>query len=162
MARIIAYEASESVSKAISALAGQVAAALPGTTERPDMFALFPQVNAVKNTDKIIGAAFLGQVYLNMVYTRDYQFENERATLFLIKDSLGAAFAEWTMAASDAEKAAGQSTGLSYDENYCLLVANNYYGNVLAGLKNGRLAGAVNYTDRRHDFVAGWLNSLSK
>jgi hypothetical protein len=162
MARVIGYEASEAVDKALRVLAEEVAKTLPGTTEPPAMFALFPDDGAVKNSDKIIGASFLGQSFLNMVHTRDYQLGEDRLTLFLIMDTLGAAFADWLMTSSDAEKSAGQAVGLPFDESYCLLVTNNYYGNVIAGLKSGKLAGAINYTDRHRDFVAAWLNRLTR
>ncbi len=135
---------------------------LPGTTQRPAMFSLFPDDHVVANTDKIIGASFLGQSFFNMIYTRDYQFENEKLTLFMVTDTAGAAFANWVLATSDADKAAGKATGLPFDENYCLLVANNFYGKVLAGLRNGKLAGVVNYSELHRDFITAWLNSLTK
>jgi hypothetical protein len=162
MARVIGYEASEAVDRALRALAQEVAKTLPGTTEPPAMFALFPDEGAVKNTDKIIGASFMGQSFLNMVHTRDYQLGGDRLTLFLITDTLGATFADWLMNSSDVEKAAGQAVGLSYDDNYCLLIADTFAGNVIAGLKGGKLAGAINYTDRHRDFVAAWLNRLTQ
>ena len=162
MARVMGFEESEAVGKALRALAGQMANALPGTTQQPAMFSLFPSDHAVANTDKIIGASYLGQSFLNMIYTRDYQFENEKLTLFMVQDSSGATFANWVLATSDTDKAAGKAAGLPFDENYCLLVTNNYYGQVLAGLRSGHLAGVVNYTEQRSEFVSAWLNSLSK
>lgn len=162
MVRITGYNESEATGAALKSLATQLASTVPGTTEPPAMFELFPTAGIVPNTDKIIGASFLGQPFLNMVYTRDYQLENDKLTLFLVPDPVGETFAQWSERCSDAEKSAAAAAGLPFDENYHLSVANNYYGTILVGLKNGKLAGVLNYFDRHRQFFSGWLQNLPK
>ena len=162
MVRLTGYNESEATGAALKSLATQMASVLPGTTESPAMFKLFPTTGMVPYTDKIIGASFLGQPFLNMVYTRDYQYENEKLTLFLVSDPTGETFAQWFERSSDAEKSAAAAAGLPFDENYRLSVANNYYGTILVGLKNGKLAGVLNYFDRHRQFFADWLQTIPK
>jgi len=76
-----------------------------------------------------------------MVFTRDYQFENDRLTLFLITDKWGGAFADWLVESSDAEKAGGKATGLPFDEGYCLMVANNYFATLSPGSRTASSLG---------------------
>jgi len=161
MGRIVGYDESEATGAAIRGLAQHLAPVLPGTTRRPAMFSILPGDAAVANTDKIIGQGFLGQSFLRMVYTRDYVLAPDTLTLFLIDDPDGAVMAEWFGFVSDEEKSPVSLADMPFDENYSLLISNAYYGDVLAGLKNGKLAGVINFSDQHFEFVSQWLGSLS-
>ena len=159
MVRLVGYDASEATGRAIHALATNLAGSLSGTVEPPETFQLFPRDNAIAGTDKIIGEAFLGQAFLNMVYTRDYQMADDTLTLFLSDDPSGEAFAQWMQQVGDGW-GSPEANNPGYDENYYLLTPSSYYGDILAGLKNGKLVGVVNFSDQHQEFVADWLTSI--
>lgn len=160
MVRLVGYDASEATGRAIKALATNLAGSLSGTVEPPETFQLFPQDNAIAGTDKIIGEAFLGQAFLNMVYTLDYQMADDTFTLFLSDDPSGEAFAQWMQQVGDGWSSP-EANNPGYDEKYYLLTPNSYYGDILAGLKNGKLVGVVNFSEQHQEFVADWLTSIS-
>jgi len=162
MARIVGYDESEATGAAIRGLAEQIATVLPGTTQHPAMFALFPDEAAIANTDKIIGAGFLGQSFLNTVFARDYVLTPDTLTLFLVDDPDGAILARWFGYVSQEERSPVSLVDLPFDESYSLLITDDYYGDIIAGLKNGKLAGVINFSDQHYEFVSQWLGSLSR
>jgi hypothetical protein len=161
MVRMIAYDESDATVAAMKALAAYMSDVLPGTTDRPAMFDLFPVENAVNGSDRIVGEGFLGQASFQMVYTRDYDFGEETVTLFLSQDQDGAQFASYFSQTPEKERSAFGCDAFPFDENYCVVSNVGYYGEVLSGLINGKLAGTVNYSDQQKEFVIAWLNSLA-
>ena len=160
LARVIGFDESAATGEAIRGLATRVATLLPGTTDRPAMFALFPQEGAIANTDKLIGEAFLGQAFLKMVYTRDYTVSGDTITLFVLNDPDGAALAEWFSRVSEKEISPISLADLPFDEHYSLLISNPYYGDILTGLKNGKLVGMIKFSDQHFKFVSDWLATI--
>lgn len=161
LVRLVGFDTSEATRDAIRGLAGHMSSTLPGATGHPETFGLFPSGEVLAYSDKIVGEAFLGQSFLNMVYTRDYELGADTVTAFLLNDDNGTAIARWFESISENERSpAALAADLPFDENYYLLVDNSYYGNILAGLKNGKLVGVVNFSDRHHQFVSEWLASL--
>jgi hypothetical protein len=160
LARVIGFDESPSTGEAIRGLATQSAALLPGTSDKPAMFGLFPPQGVIANTDKIIGESFLGQAFLKMVYTRDYAVDSDTLTLFLSNDPNGEALASWFTQVSEQEKSPVALVDLPFDEHYSLLVANPYYGDILAGLRNGKLAGVIKFSGRHFKFVCDWLGTI--
>lgn len=157
MVRIIAYEESDAITSAMKTLAAHMASALPGTSDIPTAFNLFPGDNAIAGTDRIVGQAFLGQSFLNMIYQRDYLVGSDTISLFLADDRSGTMFARWIEAAGPD---AADNPDFSFDEDYYFMTPNSYYGDILVGLKNEKLAGVVNYSDQHKTFIADWLISL--
>jgi len=160
LARVIGFDETPATGEAIRSLATQVASLLPGASDRPAMFGLFPPEGVIANTDKMIGEAFLGQAFLKMVYTRDYAVSGDTITLFALSDPDGAALAEWFSKISDKEKSPVSLVDMPFDENHSLLITNPYYGDILAGLKKGKLVGMIKFSDRHFKFVSDWLTSL--
>lgn len=160
MVRLVAYDESEATEAALSGLAGKVAADLPGTIEPPEAFGLLPEENIFPGSDRMVGEAFLGQSFLNMVYQRDYLLGVDTVTLFLIDDAVGTSLAQWFEQVSEEERSPVSLVDLPFHESYYLLIANNYYGNILAGLKNGKLVGMINFSDPHQQFMSDWLSSL--
>ena len=161
MVRMIAYDESEATLTAIKALAAHLSTVLPGTTDRPAMFGLFPAGSAVDGSDKIVGEGFLGQASFHMIYTRDYAFGEETVTLFLSDDKDGVQFASYFAHTPEEDRSTADCIAFPFDENYCVFTNLSYYGEVLSGLISGKLAGVVNYSDQRKEFVVAWLNSLA-
>ncbi len=160
MVRLVGYDASESTTDAIERLAIHMSTSLTGASDPPETFRLFPEGHAIAYTDRIVGEAFLGHAFLNLVYTRTYQCVNDTVTLFVLEDITGEAFARWFQRVSADERSPAAVAELPYDEDYVLLTANSYYGDILAGLKNGKLAGVIGYSDQHRQFVSDWLATL--
>jgi len=157
MVRLVSYDASKVTASALKLLAGKLAADLPGTVEPPAAFGLFPRDNALTGSDKIVGEGFLGQGFLHMIYTRDYLVGSDTVTLFVADDPSGNMFAQWSEAPGPDHL---DASGLPFDDNYYFVAPNSYYGNILVGLKNGRLVGMINYADQDQQFMSDWLLSL--
>jgi len=157
MVRLVGYDASEATASALKGLAGKMATELPGTSQKPSLFGLFPEHQAIAYTDRITGEGFLGQAFLNMVYRRDYLVGSDTVTLFVADDRSGTMYAQWSEVPGPHALVA---VGLPFDEEYYFVVPNSYYGNILAGLKNGKLVGVVNFSDQHQEFVADWLTSI--
>jgi hypothetical protein len=160
IARVIGFDETPATGEAIRNLATQIASLLPGTTARPAMFDLFPQEGVIANTDKMIGESFLGYAFLKSVYTRDYVVGSDTLTLFVLNDPDGIALAEWFTQVSEKERSPVSLVDLPFDENYSLLITNPYYGDVLAGLRKGKLVGVIKFSDRHFKFVSDWLASI--
>jgi hypothetical protein len=158
MVRLVAYDESDATGAALRGLAGKLAADLPGTTEPPDVFGLFPQTGGLAGSDRIVGEGYMGQGFLTMVYTRDYSLGSDTVTLFVTDDQSGVVFAQWNDIPGP--KLLFRAGDLSYDEDYCFAVPNSYYGNILTGLKNGKLVGMINFSDDHTQFMADWLASF--
>jgi hypothetical protein len=157
---VIGFDETPATGEAIRGLATQVASLLPGTTDKPAMFGLFPPQGVIANTDKIIGEAFLGQAFLKWVYTRDYAVDSDTLTLFVSNDPNGEVLAAWFTQISEEERSPVSLVDLPFDEHYSLLVANPYYGDILAGLRKGKLAGVIKFSDRHFKFVSDWLAAI--
>jgi len=160
LVRVIGFDETPATGKAIRALATQIAVLLPGTSDKPAMFDLFPAQGVIANTDKIIGESFLGQAFLKWVYTRDYVVDGDTLTLFVLNDPSGEALASWFTQVSEKERSPVSLVDLPFDEHYSLLVANPYYGDILAGLKSGKLLGVIKFSDRHFKFVSDWLAAI--
>jgi len=161
LARVIGFDETPATGEAIRSLATQVASLLPGTSDKPTMFGMFPQQGVIVNTDKIIGEAFLGQAFLKMVYTRDYAVGSDTLTLFILNDPNGEALASWFTQISEKDRSSVSLVDMPFDENYSLLIANPYYGDILAGLKKGKLVGVIKFSEQNFKFMSDWLTSLS-
>ena len=158
---ITAFEQSDRVSQAITTAAELWSRLIPGTEERPGAFALLPDADAVAATETIYAESFLGQAALTEVYSRKYAANGDTLQLFVTDDQSGEKFLRWKEQI-DAEKIpAGPQADISFDEGLSIKFTHSYYGEVVAGLKGGRLAGVIGYKQEVRDFTAGWINSLA-
>jgi hypothetical protein len=154
--KLMAFDGAEAVRTAIRVMADRVNLRLPGTTELPGRFSLFPTDRLIEHTSKIYAASFLGHTFLSDVYTRDYSVDGNTITLLLAHDPEGVKFEEWRkLSAADVD-----TNGLPFDRGQVALVRDSYYGDLLAGSRSGYLAGVVGYTDNVSQFLSAWLESL--
>jgi len=158
--RVVAFEESELAAQAVLALASEIDSSLPGDNSLPATFSQFPAGAAVEATDMIYGESFLGQPFLTDVYSRKYVIDGDTLTLFISVDNAGDKFVRWfEVGAADGSAQPGPAE-IPYDDGRDFVVDNSYYGRIMVGLKNGKLAGMVNYDDSRKEFLSEWLLSL--
>jgi hypothetical protein len=108
----------------------------------------------------LLAESYLGQVFLNDVYTIDYEIQNSEFTLFITEDSSGEKFIKWTEVEESKMVDIGLD-GLPFDDGKSFLIENDYYGKIVAGLKGASLVGAVGYSESHREFISRWLESLS-
>ncbi len=160
LANFIGYDESTETIAAVRSIAEAVDRLLPGTAEKPAIFSLFPQEGSIKHTEKMFAESFLGRKYLADVYTVDCILDNDTLTLILTDDMSGEKFAQWSEETTGDRTSTMSAAGLPYDEGSAFIIVDGYYGHIVAGLKNGTLAGVIGYGPKQGEFLAGWLNSL--
>jgi len=157
LVRITAFEASEESALVLSEASKALSVALPGTKQAPQSFGRFPELSALPFSDKIVSESFLGRHFLEDVYTRSYLIGQDTLVLLLTEDKAGEKFIEWQLAVTPGGVA---PSGFSFDADYAMLVQDDYYGEILTGLKGGYLVGVINYSDSHRTFVLEWLASF--
>ncbi len=158
--RVVGFDESDGTKNAVKNLAEKVNELLPGSTEKPPMFALFPLENMVPGSERLLAESFLGQVFLNDVYALDYEIQDNELTLFITEDPGGEKFIKWT----ETEKSKKDNVDpgdLPFDQGKSLLITSDYYGKIIAGLVGGKLIGMVGYKENHREFLSRWLESLS-
>jgi len=158
VAMLTGFELSENVTTAITRAAPIFEQLLPGTTNRPAMFERFPGENVVMPSDKVYADSFMGQASLRDVFVQKYALGEDTLMLFATFDSSGAKFIDWKEQTAQKLQVAED---LPYDEGMVIKIADNYYGNIVAGLKDGTLTGIVGYRDSQREFLTAWLISLA-
>lgn len=156
--RIVGFDQEEATMTAIETIAEDLNSDIPGSSERPAMFGLFPVDNQVAGSEKMMAESFVGQIFLNDVYTMDYNIEGDEVTMFLSNDSTGEKYDDWV---EQVEKEDFNPAGLPYDDQRVFLYNNDYYGNIVAGSIRGRLAGIIGYKENYREFLSRWLESLN-
>jgi hypothetical protein len=98
---------------------------------------------------------------LTDVYEVKYDWEPKGGMAFIIPDSAEAKFTQWAKTAEIDVKFMKSLKDLPFDSGKMLITENHYYGEVVTGLKNGKLIGIVGYQDNQKTFLDDWLKSLS-
>jgi len=160
--RLTGFEDTDESDLALINLAEEFNEIIPGTTERPKRFGLFPTENKVAGLDKYYAEQFMGQTFLTEVYARNITFETDTVTLFMTDDLSGGKFLQWSNYANKINKDKGRPKVIPYDDTLCLIIEDNYYGDIIIGLKSGQLSGMINYSEGRMEYLTNWLNSIKE
>ncbi len=155
--RILNYDNTPEATEAMAELAGGFESVITGTTSLPVLFTKFPIEKRKPNSEKISAESYLGQAGLNDVFTVDYDFDNENVQLFLADDKAGRAFDSWMSSAEIDANGMKEVKDLPYANGKVMITRDSYYGQVLAGIKNGKIAGVVNYSEQVKPLIYDWL-----
>lgn len=158
--RLTGYEESMESDLALINFAEELNEIIPGKTSRPEQFGIFPEENRISSTDKYYADQFLGQKFLTHVFSQDYSVEGDTVALYWMQDSTGSKFMEWRTYTGDIDRFKAAPADLQYDENYSFILQDNFYGDILAGLRKGKLVGMVNFSGKSESFFKNWLNSV--
>jgi len=158
--RVTGYDASDESNLALINLADEIEKQLPGATQPPAAFKLFPASYAVAGSEKYYAVDFLGLSFLTDVYSQDFQPDSTRVTLFLCELEAGPKLLDWSRAAEQIGSFRDMQEDLVYDEGKAFEVDSPYYGLIVVGMRGNRMVGAVGYTDSLHSFMYDWLNDL--
>ena len=157
LVRLICYDGNAEAVAAMNKLAAAFAETVPGTTTMPSMFANFPEDGKIANSEKIVAESYLGQAGLDDIYTVDYDYDTEQVQMFLATDQTGEKYMKWAEAVKPDADALKSVKDLPFDSGKVLVVEDHYYGKILAGLKDGKLAGVIGYHDKLKPVVITWL-----
>ncbi len=160
LVRVIGFDASDETGLALINLADEVNKQLPGGTQLPMAFDLFPSDNVVRGSARYYAEAFLGQSFLVGVYCQDYLLDTNRVTLFLCEDVGGAKLLEWSGLAEEMGALGSAPDGLPFDVGKAFVVDNSFYGQIVVGLRAGRMVGMVGYLDEHQPFLLSWLETF--
>nr|MBN2276639.1 hypothetical protein [candidate division Zixibacteria bacterium] len=158
--RLTGNDESTASSLALTNLAEELNGSLPGTIQKPMLFASFPDSNRVLLTDKYYADSFLGRKFLSRVYTQDYLIAGDSLTLFITDDESGGKYMSWSEAADKAGRKNPAEKELFFDEGLSFVYDDSFYGGIIIGLKKGRLVGMVYYDGIYNNLLQYWLKSM--
>jgi hypothetical protein len=157
---LIGYDESDATNHALAQAAEELNKLIPGTTNRPDVFEIFPEDKALRATDRYFAESFLGIGFLTHVYSQSYLIDADTITLFLSQDDPSAKLLEWSKHAAENGTIELVTSDLPFDEGKALITYDAYYGRIIAGLRKGKLVGMVGYSEKHREFLVEWLRSL--
>jgi len=157
---LLGYDESEATSLALSQAAATLDKLIPGTTNRPDAFMLFPTENRMPATDRYFAQSFLGEKTLTHVYCCRYQLISDTVTLFLSQDAPRSKLLQWFERLSEMDNITPSPQELPFDDRSAFVTHDTHYGTIIAGLRKGRLVGMVGYSEEHKEFFVEWLESL--
>ncbi len=160
LVKVIAYEESEAADKGVINLAQEINNQIPGATNRPNTFLLFPVNNKMGARDKYFRESFLGQKFLRRFYSQDYLIGSDTVTLFISPDESGEKFLKWSEYAAAINAFEPAPDSLGYDSGKAFIINDRLSGMSVAGLRRGKLLGVIKYAEIYKQFLSDWVNSL--
>ncbi len=141
-------------------LAGFLDSTLPGSSDLPGGFALFPPDGRVPGTTLYFAHAFLGLDFADHVYACNYAFGEDTVFLFAAADGSAEILRQWKERNAADTSMMPPPDGIPYDDDGGFMFTNPRMGRFVVCIKNGIFAGEIGYRDSHRDFLAAWLNSL--
>ena len=146
--KLVTFEASEEARAGMLALAGAIAANIPGAAEPPGLLRAFPQEGQESRSSVYVSRNVLGHAFLRNGYLTEYRIGDETFKLFLVEGK----DAEDTAGAFRAYKAfltedGGEAGDIGLGEE-SLVVQDSFYGEILALRTGNHLIGALGAPDR--------------
>jgi hypothetical protein len=160
LVNVYTYDDFDGAVSAVRSAAAAVEKLMPGTSEMPAMFSLFPERGRIAFTEKIFAVGFLGHGFLTDVYTVDYSVDDEQFRLFVTPDPDGAKLGRWLEVAEVEPDEVSGWKGEIFGESKSLQVIHDYYGEVVAGWRSGKLVGVVGYVPAYQEPLISWIRSL--
>jgi len=160
MIKLIGFDESDETGIALAKAANEVNKLIPGTTNHPSAFGLFPADNKIQTTDKLFAKSFLGRKFLTRIYSQGYLLDGDSVTLFLSRDTPKAKLLQWSKYDADRGLIELISDDFPFDKGGAFVTEDDYYGKIIAGLRKGMLVGMVGYSEKHKEFLADWLRSL--
>lgn len=158
--RIFGYDESMETEMLMLNLAEKVEKLLPGEAAKPKEFAIFPDSGKITNTDDFYSELFLGQKFLTEVFSFDYQVGEDTVTLFMAHDSTGEKYLQWRDYAEKVKSKSDVPKDIPFVTDYSFKMNDSYYGEIIVGLKNNKLVGMSNYSQKHKEFLIDWISRL--
>jgi hypothetical protein len=159
IANVYGYDDSEDMISAVRLVASTIEVSLRGTSEKPQMYDLFPEEGRVPFTEKIYAESYLGQGFLTDVYTIGYSHPNGRFTLFVSDDPNSEKYEQWERSVDVHYDPDAGYKHLAFKGGRHFLTTDPYHGEILVGAQDGRLVGIVGSPKEFGDVLIRWINS---
>jgi hypothetical protein len=160
MVKLTAFEDTDESGLALVNLAYAMNKLFPACSTGQADFSMFPQPNRLRATNKYWARSYLGNGFLTRILSQGFAEDTSQFTLFFGEDSPAEKLAEWSRTADQSGKRVSPPEGLPFDTGSVLAYDDSFHGRVVAGVRNGKLAGMVNYDDSRQELFRKWLESL--
>lgn len=160
MVRLTGYDDSDETGKMLAALGEDLDERLPGKTDKPVMFALFPADNRVAASDKIIANGFMSTEFLKNVYTVSYDLKGDTVRLFLVVDKAGALFDTWVDSLGMRDPKSSNLIERMAEGVVLFRLRSQQHGKAAVASTGNWLAGAINIDDAQEKFYKDWLLTL--
>ncbi len=160
LVRVVAYDDSDETSLALVNLAYALNKLFVAAQTPPEAFSLFPDSGRIAHTDKYWARSFLGQTFLTGVYSREHILDTTHVTLFVSPSEADSKALAWSNLAGKLQKLQPAPDGLPFDGDSGFLTEDGYYGEIVVGIRGGRLVGMVGYRDDYKPFLQQWLGGL--
>ncbi len=139
-----------------------ISAAIGSSPPLPEQFGLFPEKNEVVPSNRYFAGRFLEIDDITGVFTVDYFLSGDSLRLFLTDDGAGTKLAALVKASGQTMESSPAPPDFVFDNGYGILFDQEPYGMILAGLKEGRLIGAIGYNPEKDaQFVSEWVNGFT-
>jgi hypothetical protein len=158
LVRMVAFEQTDSTAATLRIAAQQLDREIGGVSSLPQKFSLFPSQQAVPQSERIDAGSFLGQGFLNDVYSRDYAVEGDTIKLFLTTHLPAASLVQWSSEVAGQEVEPALVQDLPFEPGGILSFRDSYYGQIIAGVKDSLLAGAVGDGQNAVLLLREWLS----
>lgn len=147
----------------VEAISEFVAERLGGPGDKPGVFKSFPRTGRIPHSEKVFAESFVGHGFLTHVYAVGYSLQDKEAMLFASPDEGGDKFEQWAEAAGDSRLDAHGISGVTaagLSPGDALLLADPYYGRIIAIRKQGWLLGIVGWEDAHGDLLQQWVDAF--
>ncbi len=146
---------------AMSGLAQEINGRLEGAATMPTYYILFPHRNQVAASAQYQPHDFLEIPGFDGVFTMDYVFDNDTATLFLAMDTSGRQFLNIRNHAERTGTLQALPDTIEYEGDLGVMFEDEVHGRIVAGLARQKVVGIVGYEPDLHDRVlALWVTGL--
>jgi hypothetical protein len=160
VADITGFDDSERPAAMRREFAESLDSALPGNSDLPAGFALFPAEGIVPGTTLYFARAFLGLNFADKVYACNYAIGADTVFLFAAAEGCTEILNRWKERNANDSTMMPPPAGIPYDDGRGFMFTRPRMGQFIVGIKNGVLAGEIGYRDSHNDFLTAWLNSL--
>lgn len=158
--RLTGYDRSDESALLMNELAVAINRHLTGVSDPPPEFGLLPAENRIPHTEVLFADSFLEKKFLSNVYGRAYESAGDTVVLFFAPDEDGAKFQAWSESDDFQTPPATIAKGAGYERSGLFSSGPSPQVPIVAGLKGGRLAGMIHYSEKHDPFLSAWLGSL--
>lgn len=157
---LMIFDESEAHSKMLEELGDYFAEELPGDTDMPEKFSLFPEEGVLSGSAMYFPDQFLRLEFMKCVYGCYCEVESDTVFLALACDSAGPMVLQWSEMVQEDSTFRPLPDDIPYDDGKGFTFSSPYLGRVMIGVKNGIMAAILGYNDNQKQFLTDWLNSL--
>jgi hypothetical protein len=156
----IGYDDREEPARVLDDFTTYFANELPGKTDPPDVFSVFPTQNLIARTDLYYPAPFMGYDFMGPVLGRGYAHGSDTVTMYLATDSAGPRVLAWSKVAEQDSALSPCPESISFDDGKGFVHHHPRYGDILVGMKKDKMVIMMGYADSLAVFVDEWLREL--